>query len=958
MRAVGISIIIFLLLLPAVSTAQESPSSFELNPPPRVVEARPADLATLVFELTHFGETSEIYDFDVSLPAHIHLLAPLAPIEIESQTTEHIFVTLVLSKEILGGRVDLTLRATPRSRPANTQQTQGQLQVRSTATLEIIPPTAVAVEPGETAKLVFQLINRGNASDRYSFNVVSRQGLPLHVEEDVYELLPGEERDFTVLVHIPNGVSGGDEFIQVTGVSLSRNKETRSSVRFQVMPALPSRVGGSLFFSIPTTLALTFAGDPSSPLSISERISGRGVISTGGQIAYQLAFIDISQLETFQVSLENAQFRTTIGDLSSSLNPFFGIIGRGGSVMLMSPNAQDVSEAAIAFILPSSSQAVAGGRARTTIFNVTPHVGLRMTPALEEVLGGISISAPVAELGNFTLSTAFSRDGATPFDKVFQVSQRALIGNLAVNAAILHAGRDFLGSPSDVLSLSLDQILSVTGLAVQGRYSFARNNVIHDPAVTTVFNTNANTSVRIALTSTTDVSSQFRYTSARNPEPALVDDRRDFGVNMRLTQRFGLLAISAIHERVRSRDLIGGTDIERVAWRSITDVPMGLFSTQIRLGLISERDVLTDLLISNFMETTITARLTLSIASLALSIERVPGATNLNARITSSLGNLSLASSKTLQVSDSGDISFSFSLNTILRFDLPIPLMRDRGRLEGFIYFDENQNGQRDSGEAGVTNVVLDVDGRLLRTDSTGFFRSQPLARGEASLSLNNLPSGYVPMAQSPLIFPLRTGQIVRVEIPVAQVGFVRGSAFDDLNQNGIVDPGERGIGSALIRLSGPTEVEVRTTPSGQFSFEVPPGSYQLAIEPGTLPNRYESTSEISQLIEVELGKITAIHFGAVEVIEIRFAPLAEFSFSPEEIRPGDVVTFNGTLSQDTDGEIVSYQWDFDGDDVVDATGAIVSTTFDVAGEISVKLTVVDNSGQQDSATKNINISD
>ena len=956
MRAPAIFILAITLFISVMGQAQESATRFQLNPPPRVIEAVPADLATLVFELVNTGDSAELYSLDITLPANIHLLSPLQPIQLEPNSSELIFVTLVLSKEIRGGRSQVTLIAFPSSQPSLVKQALGQIQVRSTTSLEIISPTSVDVEPGETARLVFKLINRGNTSDRYSFDVASRRGLPLDVEHDALELLPNEEREFMVLVHIPNGASGGYEFIQVTGLSLTRDTQTRASVRFQVMPSLPSRVGGSLFFSIPTTLALVFSGDPASPLSISERLSGRAAFGSGGQIAYRFSFIELTQLESFQVSLENAQFRTTIGDLASALNPFFGIMGRGASLMVMSPSDEDNSEAALTFILPNADEAEIGGRARTTIAQITPNLGLKLQPASEEVFGGLSIATPVGDIGALTLSSAFSRDNATSFDQVIQLNQRALIGNLAVNATILRAGLNYLGSPSDVLSLSIDQILSVDNLAVQGRYSFARNNVSFDPAVTPIFNMSANTSVRIALTSTTDIATQFAYNSTRNPEPSLTDDRRDFGVTARLTQRFGLLSLTAIHERNRTRDLIGGTDVQRVAWRSITDVPMGLFSTQIRLGLITERDLIADLLISNFIETTITARLNLSIASLAFSVERLPGVTNLNARITSNLGDLSLASNKTLQVTDPGDISFSFSLNATLRFNLPIPVVRDRGRLEGFIYFDENRNGRRDRGEEGVGDVVLDVDGRLLRTDSTGFFRSQPLGRGDAVLSLSNLPSGFISVAPVPLKFPLRTGQIVRVEIPIAQVGFIRGSVFNDLNENGILDTGERGVGDVHVKLTGPVEAEVTTNRNGQFSFEVPPGSYQLHADSASLPNRFESTSEFEIDANVELGQITAIHFGAVEVIEIRFAPSADFAVTPETISAGDIVTFNGSLSLDTDGDIVSYEWDFNGDGVIDATGAIVSTSFSEAGEYQIRLTITDDDRQQDSVTKSVQV--
>lgn len=68
--------------------------------------------------------------------------------------------------------------------------------------------------------------------------------------------------------------------------------------------------------------------------------------------------------------------------------------------------------------------------------------------------------------------------------------------------------------------------------------------------------------------------------------------------------------------------------------------------------------------------------------------------------------------------------------------------------------------------------------------------------------------------------------------------------------------------------------------------------------------------------------------------------PTATFNFDPEEPKVGEIVTFMST-SEDPDGEIVSYSWNF-GDETTGA-GATSSHTYSNAGNYTVTLIVVDD---------------
>ncbi|QLG27266.1 PKD domain-containing protein [Halorarum halophilum] len=86
--------------------------------------------------------------------------------------------------------------------------------------------------------------------------------------------------------------------------------------------------------------------------------------------------------------------------------------------------------------------------------------------------------------------------------------------------------------------------------------------------------------------------------------------------------------------------------------------------------------------------------------------------------------------------------------------------------------------------------------------------------------------------------------------------------------------------------------------------------------------------------------------------------PSAALDSSPSAPEPGETVTFDASASNDPDGAITSYEWDFDGDGTADATGEQVTTSFDSAGDYDVTLTVTDDDGETDTATQTVSVSE
>jgi len=90
---------------------------------------------------------------------------------------------------------------------------------------------------------------------------------------------------------------------------------------------------------------------------------------------------------------------------------------------------------------------------------------------------------------------------------------------------------------------------------------------------------------------------------------------------------------------------------------------------------------------------------------------------------------------------------------------------------------------------------------------------------------------------------------------------------------------------------------------------------------------------------------------------ELAFAnPTASFIFSPTEPVVDETVTFDATASEDPDGTVVSYLWEF-GDGASD-NGTIVEHAYTNAGTYDVTLTVTDNDGLSHTTTKSVTVTE
>src|SRR6202011_3355042 len=86
--------------------------------------------------------------------------------------------------------------------------------------------------------------------------------------------------------------------------------------------------------------------------------------------------------------------------------------------------------------------------------------------------------------------------------------------------------------------------------------------------------------------------------------------------------------------------------------------------------------------------------------------------------------------------------------------------------------------------------------------------------------------------------------------------------------------------------------------------------------------------------------------------VDDNLPPVARFAASPNPAALGATVAFDGSASNDPDGAIVSYEWDFG--DGSSGTGSNPTHVYTRPGDYLVRLSVTDDSGAVDTVTHTV----
>src|SRR5262249_9178578 len=143
--------------------------------------------------------------------------------------------------------------------------------------------------------------------------------------------------------------------------------------------------------------------------------------------------------------------------------------------------------------------------------------------------------------------------------------------------------------------------------------------------------------------------------------------------------------------------------------------------------------------------------------------------------------------------------------------------------VSGFVYVDANDNGIKDPGEAGIQGAQVTLSGTadgssvnvIATTDASGFYQFDNLKPGTYTLT-ETQPQNYLDgkdaigtqggTASNDQFsnFTLQSGtQGVNNNFGELAPAGLSGYVYNDLNENGVKDPGEPGIAGVTVTLAG-----------------------------------------------------------------------------------------------------------------------------------------------------------
>jgi len=910
----------------------------------REAQVLPGAVAVHVWEITNTSADYLSLRLSVEAPQAWEILGVPQELLLIPGASEYLFVTVLVPKTAVAGTYAVRLRVAWNGKEA---ASEGPVEVRSVAALDLSIPPPVSAPPGERLSREVLLLNRGNSVDRVSLEAWTAVGWSVSVTPKEVVLAPGESKAVRVEAFLPPTAPPSREVVFLRARSgVEPSVEARVAWYITVLPPGPEMIVGTVFAELKMKaygdFSVAFVGGGRSSFL---GLSGRGTV-LGGSLDLNLRFSGPwatapYKLVDFSALYDRGNARAEAGRVGLAFSPllsplgFWGLLGRLSfeevSFSFGSGWEGESGRAGGAFLWRSEWGEWGGAyreerashfhsQAGTLflLFQLSKEISLRLEGGAGRIRGltrfagltQLSVEIPDLFFGELRLFAA---------DPDFPGLFRDQMGFLLSGRLGGEAGARF------AVTLSRDNVRGVSFALRSGMQVFWDLSFEGWP-----FSLGFGADLRRARDTRT---------------PPELDERSLRG---ELSGRFS------------------GKDISLTArgiWQEYRDFVAGL--TRLSSEYQQRLDLkLTEALgaVLEFTERMVWDEAGLLATGASANLEFFTGGFRVGFRYGKEGGSLraslewkpapilTLKPAAEATWDEEGELRrFSLSFGFSYEFPWTPPFLPDKGWVSGRVFADLNSDGAEDPGEPGVAGAVLVLQGIRVSSGKDGKFRFPPLPPGKYVLRVESGPAGYGLPDAMEVDVPL--GGEVLVSVPLSPLASLSGFVFHDLNGNGVPDGNEPGYARAMLRLIFPdgTAQEILTDPAGKFFWpDLPPGVYRLEILLETLPPRFEVTTEQALELALQPGETKEVSFGVREkprpVILIQ-PPLAEFTWSPRSPRANEPVLFDGTPSQAFDAEIVSYVWDFDGDGVPDAEGQRVTWTFPAAGLYLVELTVTDSLG-------------
>ena len=921
-------------------------------------ETGPGEFVTHVFSVRNDGPAEETLLLSLDVPPTWGLIGVPEGLALAAGAEETLFVTFMVPPGAEASRYEIVLHVVSQGDPLGDRTATAVVTVGPVNNVEIIPPAGGRLPPGGRLSYRVEIVNRGNAQDTLEIRAKSGSGFPIVLSDSLISLTPQERRTVEVEIAVPADATAGRDPLTVEVTStLYPGVEDLVVVFTTILPPPPSAVGGTLLEVLPARVRWSIEHDAlTGALDSDFRFTSTGSVGAG----YLSAYLGLSPLygptplevSTFSVLYRHTPASYAVGDTFSRLTELTSISCRGGRF--------EYEEDPIALSV------IGGGYDEEARFG-----------------GLVSLGPDVANLGlaygewrdasvrraawnlfgeceplidwRLRMEGALGVDGALT-SRAFLFSTEVDTEGYFLFGEVLSVGTGYPGSRSDEAGVSLSQRLRGEDYSFRASLRHSRDNVDESPlAVTEIAD---ELGLNLSATPLEDgpiLTATSEFTWDRDSTQAVQNDTTAL-TSVSIDQSDPPFPYSLSASVEDQLDGVAGTHFRTLTFSEGFGLSISGFDIFLRLTQSTTTDEVAGGAVSEETDVALRFRTDNALHSATFALENSGDsfAAHLDATMAPLQDvELTLETTWTWDRGGAVPVSVAYRLSLEARFDLPIPFLRTRGRIEGRVYVDRDGDRAFGTGDEPAGGVVVAIAQNEVSTDATGAFRFRPLSEGTYTVEVRQLSSD-VTAVRLPTV-DLQPGTTVWVDVLLSPLTVVSGTVFDDGDRSGTFDSGEGGFAEVLVLLAdeGREVDEAITDFRGGFEFTgVPPGSYVVRIEGGSLPERFEFTTAEETAVEATVGAKPTVTFGGYvkpRTVVVTFQPpTADFVTDLETGAAGEPIVFDGSFSFDFDGEIVLHEWDFDGDGAVDATGAEVTHTFAAPGTYAVRLTVTDDGGNSD----------
>ncbi|MCX5696434.1 MAG: pilus assembly protein N-terminal domain-containing protein [Candidatus Omnitrophica bacterium] len=185
-----------------------------------------------------------------------------------------------------------------------------------------------------------------------------------------------------------------------------------------------------------------------------------------------------------------------------------------------------------------------------------------------------------------------------------------------------------------------------------------------------------------------------------------------------------------------------------------------------------------------------------------------------------------------------------------------------KGDIEGYVFKDLNGDGLRQRDEPPVEGIKIWLGrDKSCITDLFGYYKFKGVKGRNAYINLDTstIPQGFVltiPASQEVAIVHKRA---VKVDFGIASRTEINGIVFEDVDENGEYNKGDKGVGGILLSLESGQKTKTDTL--GRYSFNnVSVGTHTITLDLNTIPVYYLPEQALSENVSISEGAVITHH--------------------------------------------------------------------------------------------------